>query len=206
MAEDQDKVPGEGADEPVPGAADEAASVGDYATGFESLAKFADPASVEPSVGADDVDEANEAADAPEESEVAEAPQEPEAADVPEEPEVAEEPEPDEEPEDALVTEAEQIAAKVASARPVRKTEPEIKGRATPKQERAVRTDERPRVGPITFVKQSVEELKKVNWPSLDQWQQYFIVVLVFVLIVIAYVGLLDLGFGALLLKIFGDA
>ncbi|MCL2464510.1 MAG: preprotein translocase subunit SecE [Micrococcales bacterium] len=200
MAEDQDKAPGAGADEPVPGTADEAASVGDYATGFESLAKFADPTFAEPSVGSDDVDEPGEAADDAGASEAAPASGESESADAPDEPGLAEE------PEDALVTEAEQIAAKVASARPVRKSEPDIKGRATPKQERSVKTDERPRVGPITFVKQSIEELKKVNWPSLDQWQQYFIVVLVFVLIVIAYVGLLDLGFGALLLKIFGDA
>ena len=107
---------------------------------------------------------------------------------------------------DELLTEAEQIAATVASARPVRKTEAEAKGRATPKQERATKTDERPRVGPITFVQQSIDELKKVNWPSLDQWQQYFIVVLVFVLVIIAYVGLLDLGLGYVLLKIFGDA
>ncbi len=105
-----------------------------------------------------------------------------------------------------LVTEAERIAAKVASERPVRKAGAEGKGRATPKQARATATDEHKRVGPITFVKQSIEELKKVNWPTLDTWQQYFIVVLVFVVIIIAFVGLLDLGFGAALLKIFGNA
>ncbi len=58
--------------------------------------------------------------------------------------------------------------------------------------------------GPVQFAAESVEELKKVVWPTWSQVQQYFWAVLVFVLIVIAYVGLLDLGFGWLLLKLFG--
>ena len=47
-------------------------------------------------------------------------------------------------------------------------------------------------------------ELKKVIWPTGLQVRQYFVVVLVFVLFIIAYVGLLDLGFGALLLRLLG--
>jgi len=206
VAEDQGKAVGGNADEPVPGAADELAAIPDYAEGFDSLAKFDD---ADASVEAPEVKAAGEPADAEaSEDEVA-------YEQVPEELAEDDESEPadDDEPEDALITEAEQIAASVASARPVRKKAPEAegkagakKGRPTAKQDRPAKSDEGTRVGPITFVKQSIDELKKVNWPSLDQWQQYFVVVLVFVLIVIAYVGLLDLGLGVLLLKIFGDA
>ena len=41
-------------------------------------------------------------------------------------------------------------------------------------------------------------------WPTATQLRQYFVVVLVFVLLVIAYVSALDLLFGWGLLKIFG--
>jgi preprotein translocase subunit SecE len=101
------------------------------------------------------------------------------------------------------LSEAEAIAASVAAERPVRK-QAEAKGKATPKQRQAVAEEKEKRTGPIEFVRQSIEELKKVNWPSLDQWRQYFLVVLVFVLAVIAYVSLIDLGFGALILQLFG--
>lgn len=47
-------------------------------------------------------------------------------------------------------------------------------------------------------------ELKKVVWPTSSQLQQYFVVVLVFVLIMIAIVAALDLGFGTLMLKFLG--
>ncbi|MDR1237746.1 MAG: preprotein translocase subunit SecE [Propionibacteriaceae bacterium] len=108
---------------------------------------------------------------------------------------------------DPAIAEAEAIAEQVASSRPVRKTATDTKtkkGRATPKQKRTGASEEEKRTGPIEFVSQSVEELKKVNWPTLNQWQQYFWVVLVFVLFVITYISLLDLGIGAGLLAIFG--
>ena len=57
---------------------------------------------------------------------------------------------------------------------------------------------------PAEFVRESVAELKKVVWPTLSQLQQYFIVVLVFVLIMILIVSVLDLLFGTAILKIFG--
>ena len=41
-------------------------------------------------------------------------------------------------------------------------------------------------------------------WPTRLQMQTYFVVVLVFVLFVIALVGLLDFGLGWALLRIFG--
>ena len=61
----------------------------------------------------------------------------------------------------------------------------------------------RERTSPIKFVKQSIGELRKVVYPSGQQLINYFVVVLVFVLFVIAYVSLLDLGLGWAIFKIF---
>ena len=105
------------------------------------------------------------------------------------------------------ITEAERIAAAAAEARPTRKTATAVvegKGRATRKQRQATTEERRKRTTPVEFVRESIEELRKVIWPTLSQLQQYFIVVLVFVLVVIAFVGALDLLFGWALLKIFG--
>jgi preprotein translocase subunit SecE len=104
------------------------------------------------------------------------------------------------------ITEAERIAA-AAAARPTRKSTTAVvegKGRATRKQREATTQERRKRTTPVEFVRESIEELRKVIWPTLSQLQQYFIVVLVFVLVVIAFVGALDLLFGWALLKIFG--
>ena len=108
----------------------------------------------------------------------------------------------------AQLAAAETVAQRARSSRPTRKgaLEPTpAKGTATPARKRggaqpvAVR-----RTGPVQFAGESVEELKKVVWPTWTQVQQYFWAVLVFVLIVIAYVGVLDLGFGWVTLKLFG--
>jgi preprotein translocase subunit SecE len=75
------------------------------------------------------------------------------------------------------------------------------KDKATPKQKRdAV---EHQRTGPVTLVKQSVAELRKVVYPTGPQLANYFVVVLIFVLFIIAYVSLLDLGIGAAIFRIF---
>ena len=109
---------------------------------------------------------------------------------------------------EAVLTQAEEIAASVASARPVRKaaaaTDAEGKDRPTPKQARAVKAEKTKRTTPAQFVRESVDELRNVNWPSLDQWKQYFVVVLVFVLFIIGYVLVLETFFGWSLLQIFG--
>ena len=55
----------------------------------------------------------------------------------------------------------------------------------------------------MAFVKQSVGELRKVVYPTGQQLGNYFLVVLVFVLFVIAFVSLLDLGIGKLVFAIF---
>lgn len=60
------------------------------------------------------------------------------------------------------------------------------------------------RTGPGAFVRQSVDELRKVVWPTGGQTRNYFIAVLVFVIFIMTFVGLLDLGFGWLHLKLFG--
>lgn len=118
---------------------------------------------------------------------------------------------PDEgDPEDMVIddeeqlAEAESVAAKAKSSRPVKRkvtTAPVKKDKPTPTQKASTaKTVEKKRTTPAGFVGQSVGELRKVIWPTGDQLREYFIVVLVFVLIIIAIVGLLDLGFGRLLL------
>jgi preprotein translocase subunit SecE len=62
----------------------------------------------------------------------------------------------------------------------------------------------RERTSPVTFYRQVVAELRKVVWPSQQQLITYFIVVVVFVMLVMGYVALLDLGFGKLVFKVFG--
>ena len=110
--------------------------------------------------------------------------------------------------EDVELTEEEQVAIAAAGARPARKTvvaeAGDGKGRATPKRRRSTTTEEHRRTTPVQFVRESVAELKKVVWPTPNQLQQYFIVVLVFVLIMIGIVSALDLAFGTALLRIFG--
>jgi preprotein translocase subunit SecE len=74
------------------------------------------------------------------------------------------------------------------------------KGTATGKRDQP---DKRERTTPAKFVRQSVGELRKVVYPTGPQLIKYFVVVLVFVLFVIAYVSVLDLAFGAAIFKIF---
>ncbi len=62
------------------------------------------------------------------------------------------------------------------------------------------------RTGPVTFLRQVIAELRKVVYPTQDQLVTYFFVVMVFVMVMIAIVTLLDLGFGKLVFQIFGGA
>lgn len=57
---------------------------------------------------------------------------------------------------------------------------------------------------PVKFVAESIGELRKVVWPTGSQLQQYFVVVLVFVLFIMTIVSLLDLAFGWVILSVFG--
>ncbi|WP_139977711.1 preprotein translocase subunit SecE [Nocardioides litoris] len=54
-----------------------------------------------------------------------------------------------------------------------------------------------------TFYRQVVAELRKVVYPTQEQLVTYFFVVMVFVLVMIALVTALDLGFGKLAFEIF---
>lgn len=75
------------------------------------------------------------------------------------------------------------------------------KDKPTPKQ----RTEaEKPkRTTPLEFVRGAISELKKVVYPTGSQLANYFVVVLVFVMLVIAIVTALDYGFGWAMLKVF---
>ena len=61
----------------------------------------------------------------------------------------------------------------------------------------------RERTSPATFYRQVVAELRKVVWPSRQQLITYFWVVLVFVVVVMTFVSLLDLGFGKAVFAVF---
>lgn len=75
----------------------------------------------------------------------------------------------------------------------------------------AARSDGGQRRGPLgwiaglaVFYRQVVSELRKVNWPTRSELITYTLVVLLFVTIMITLVGLLDLGFAALVKQVFG--
>jgi preprotein translocase subunit SecE len=87
-----------------------------------------------------------------------------------------------------------------AKAPETRRSAKAPKGTPTKKRDQPVK---RERTSPIKFVRQSIGELRKVVYPTGPQLINYFVVVLVFVLFVIAYVSLLDLGFGWAIFKIF---
>ena len=78
---------------------------------------------------------------------------------------------------------------------------------ALPERGRAGRPEDRKPgrlAGVGLFYRQVIAELRKVIWPTRTELTTYTSVVIVFVLAVIAYVSLLDLGFGQLVLRIFG--
>ncbi|WP_115728656.1 preprotein translocase subunit SecE [Actinomyces culturomici] len=54
------------------------------------------------------------------------------------------------------------------------------------------------------FITQVVAEMRKVVYPSGEETWTYFVVVVVFVAAIMAFTGLLDLGFGRLNALIFG--
>ncbi|MBE7189493.1 MAG: preprotein translocase subunit SecE [Jatrophihabitans endophyticus] len=56
---------------------------------------------------------------------------------------------------------------------------------------------------PTRFVRESVSEMRKVLWPSRSELVTYASVVIVFVVIMVALVAGLDLGFTKLVLALF---
>ncbi len=102
---------------------------------------------------------------------------------------------------DVQADESENDASKSGEIEPAGSSGRVKKDKATPKQKRDAA--EHHRTGPVTFVQQSVAELRKVVYPTGPQLANYFVVVLIFVLFIIAYVSLLDLGIGAVIFRIF---
>jgi preprotein translocase subunit SecE len=94
------------------------------------------------------------------------------------------------------------VAAAGAKAKTARAARPARapKGTPTNKRDRPAKPE---RTTPLKFVRQSIGELRKVVYPTGQQLINYFVVVLVFVLFVIGYVSLLDLGLGWAIFKIF---
>jgi preprotein translocase subunit SecE len=117
-------------------------------------------------------------------------------------------PETEEEDPEQLV-EAEEVALAAKSTAPVRRprsSKAPVKKKDAPtrsRKEATVAVTEQ-RTGPVTFVRQSISELRKVVWPTGGQLSQYFVVVLIFVIFMIALVSTLDFVFGWLLLKALG--
>ena len=58
--------------------------------------------------------------------------------------------------------------------------------------------------GPTRFVRESISELRKVLWPSRNELVTYSAVVIVFLVIMVAIVAGLDIGFAKLVLLVFG--
>ena len=117
-------------------------------------------------------------------------------------------PEADEEDPEQL-EEAEEVALAATSTLPVRRprsSKAPVKKKDAPTRSRKEATlgVTEKRTGPVTFVKQSISELRKVVWPTGSQLTQYFVVVLIFVLFMITLVSLLDFAFGWALLKALG--
>ena len=56
----------------------------------------------------------------------------------------------------------------------------------------------------IRFIREVVAELQKVIWPTRKELLTYTTVVIVFVALVMSYVGGLDLGFAKLMFLVFG--
>jgi preprotein translocase subunit SecE len=73
-----------------------------------------------------------------------------------------------------------------------------------PREERERGRDADKRTSLPTFYRQVVAELRKVVWPTQEQLITYFLVVMAFVLVMIAIVSVLDLGFGKLVFWMFG--
>ncbi|MFT4083435.1 MAG: preprotein translocase subunit SecE [Nocardioides sp.] len=66
------------------------------------------------------------------------------------------------------------------------------------------RREKQQRTGLFTFYRQVVAELRKVVWPTQQQLSTYFVVVIAFVVVMMAIVSALDLGFGKLMFWAFG--
>ena len=69
---------------------------------------------------------------------------------------------------------------------------------------RAVRQAPRQRVGPIQYLREVRDEMRKVAWPTKDEVVRYSIIVTVTVIVYMALVGGLDYVFGFLSRWLYG--
>jgi len=54
------------------------------------------------------------------------------------------------------------------------------------------------------YIREVISEMRKVLWPSRNELTTYTLVVIVFVVIMVALVAGLDIGFAKLVLELFG--
>jgi preprotein translocase subunit SecE len=77
-----------------------------------------------------------------------------------------------------------------------------------PKKAKKARKSQGSSPNPIVYVynylKQVVAELRKVIWPNRKQMMTYTSVVLAFLVFMVTYIGLVDLGLAKLVLQVFG--
>jgi preprotein translocase subunit SecE len=59
---------------------------------------------------------------------------------------------------------------------------------------RAVRQAKRERVGPVQYLREVRDEMRKVAWPTRPEVVRYSIIVTVCVIVYMVYVGVIDYG------------
>ena len=111
-----------------------------------------------------------------------------------------------EEPLDAPAPASAAARRERSAGRPDRRTErSETSGKDHPTRPRgSSETKASPPARVVRFLREVVAELRKVIWPTRKQLVTYTAVVLVFVSIMVAYVALLDVAFGEVMLYVFG--
>jgi preprotein translocase subunit SecE len=66
-------------------------------------------------------------------------------------------------------------------------------------------TEREKRTKPTEFVKEVRSELRKVAWPTRAETINYSLIVFVALVVLMAFVGLMDYGFGEFVLKLFNS-
>jgi preprotein translocase subunit SecE len=80
---------------------------------------------------------------------------------------------------------------------------PARRERRTPTPPRAAEREKRTK--PTEFVKEVRSELRKVAWPTRAETINYSLIVFVALVVLMAFVGLMDYGFGEFVLKLFNS-
>jgi preprotein translocase subunit SecE len=66
-------------------------------------------------------------------------------------------------------------------------------------------TEREKRTKPTEFVKEVRSELRKVAWPTRAETINYSLIVFVALVVLMAFVGLMDYGFGEFVLRLFNS-